>query len=120
GAAPALDHGEMDDPVLIAELSNPAFLAAGDSNDVAVFAATLTHPLTHGRDPLCFIKRGRQCFFSIRITSSPERRRNPVGGSLTVLLTALERAQEAGPEAIVHAHQPRVGIVAVLFVARLR
>jgi hypothetical protein len=32
----------MDDPVVIAELSNPAFLAAGNGNDVAVFTATLT------------------------------------------------------------------------------
>jgi len=63
GAAPALDHSEMDDPVLIAELSNPAFLAADDSNDMAVFTATLTHPLTHGRDPLCLIKRGWQQLF---------------------------------------------------------
>ena len=63
GPTPALDHSVMDDPVVIAELSNPAFLAADNSNDVAVFTATLMHPRTHGRDPLCFIKRGRQQLF---------------------------------------------------------
>jgi hypothetical protein len=53
----------MDDPVLIAELLNPAFLTADNSNDVAVFTATLMHPLPHGRELLRFIKRGRQQLF---------------------------------------------------------
>ena len=63
GPTPTLDHSVMDDPVLIAELSNPALLAADNSNDVAVFTATLMHPRTHGRGPLLFIKRGRQQLF---------------------------------------------------------
>ena len=53
-------------------------------------------------------------------TTLPEMRRDMVSGGLTALLAALEGAQEAGPEAIVHPHEPRVGIVAALLVTRLR
>ena len=42
------------------------------------------------------------------------RSRDLVSGSLTVLLAALERAQEAVAEAIVEAHQLRVCISALL------
>jgi hypothetical protein len=50
----------------------------------------------------------------------PTRSRDLISGGLTALLAAFERAQEAGPEVVVHPHEPRVGIVAALLVARLR
>jgi len=103
GPTPALDHSVMDDPVVIAELSNPAFLAADNSNDVAVFTAALMHRFLHGRGLLCFIKRRRQQLFSIRIMSSPKRHRDLVSSSFAALLAALECAQEAGAETIVEA-----------------
>src|SRR5262249_29271183 len=61
---------------------------------------------------------GGNNFFSIRITSSPARRRDRVSGSLTALLAALDRALEAGAEMVVHPQQSfaRPGC---LFVARL-
>jgi hypothetical protein len=51
---------------------------------------------------------------------SPTRSRDLVSGGLPALPAALEGAQEAGPEVVVHPHEPRVGIVAALLVARLR
>ena len=53
---------------------------------------------------------------------SPTRSRDLIGSDLTALLAALEGAQDAGAEAEagVHPHEPRVGIVAALLVARLR
>jgi hypothetical protein len=56
----------------------------------------------------------------LRLMISPTRSRDLVSGGLTALLAALEGAQQTGPEAVVHPHEPRVGIVAALLVARLR
>jgi hypothetical protein len=118
GAAPALDYSEIDGPALIAELSNPAFLVAGDSNDAAVFAAAPTHPLTHGPDPLCLIKRRRQQLFSIRITSLPAQCHDLMSGSLTALLTALERAFDGANEFAIHAFKLVVAIRAITIGSR--
>ena len=55
-----LDNAEIDDPVLIAELSNPVVFTGEDSNDAATHTAAFAHPFTHDCEPLLFGASTRQ------------------------------------------------------------
>ena len=56
----ALDHAEVDDPVLVAGLRHPSRISTGDRDDAAADAAALAHPLVHDRLSLCVVGVGGQ------------------------------------------------------------